>query len=243
MMDFTAWLEQVSPASPLAFGLVALAGLIMGVAPSSLPLFSVVMGTMAARRESGEEATKWQSLSFPSGFVLGIASVDTVVGALFGFLGMVVIQALAGSLALTNLGIGLLLVVIGLALLRLIRVPGLRLGVEPRTAASFGGGYLMGIPFGLSTCPACTPIVLPVLAAAAATGKPWLGAALPFTFGLARGLPLIVAGAATGAVKHMRKLAPLVPRIERVGGVLVLIGAAFFFYQSAVHAGLAPPFV
>ena len=54
MLNFTDWLEQVSPASPLAFGLVALAGLVMGLAPSSLPLYSVVMGTVAARRDSGE---------------------------------------------------------------------------------------------------------------------------------------------------------------------------------------------
>ena len=40
MMDFTALLEQISVVSPLAFALVALAGLIMGVAPSSLPLLA-----------------------------------------------------------------------------------------------------------------------------------------------------------------------------------------------------------
>lgn len=241
MADFAGWLEQVSVTSPLAFGLVALAGLVMGVAPSSLPLLSVVVGTVAARKDAQGPVGRWQALSFPSAFVLGIATVDAVAGALFGFVGTVVIRVLAGSLVITNLVIALLLVAVGLALLRVVRVPWLRLDAEPRTATSFGGAFALGIPFGLSTCPACTPMVLPVLGAAAATGNPWLGAALLFTFGLARGLPLVVAGAAAGAVKHVRHLAPLVPQIERAGGILVLISAAYFFYSSAVFAGLAPP--
>lgn len=241
MLDFAGWMDQISVASPLAFVLVALAGLVMGVAPSSVPLFSVVVGTVAARRDAEERAGRWQGLSFSSGFVLGIATVDAIAGALFALVGKLVIQVLAGSLVITNFVLGLLLVVIALALLRIIRVPWLRTDAQPRTAASFGGAYALGIPFGLSTCPACTPMVLPVLAAAAATGEPWLGAALLFTFGLARGVPLVVAGATAGAVKHMRHVAPLVPQIERAGAVLVLVAAAYFFFQSAIAAGLTPP--
>jgi hypothetical protein len=43
----------------MSFGLAALAGLAMGVAPSSLPLFSVVMGTTAARREPDGPVDPW----------------------------------------------------------------------------------------------------------------------------------------------------------------------------------------
>jgi len=68
-----------------------------------------------------------------------------------------------------------------------------------------------------------------------------VGAALLFTFGTARGIPLLIAGAATDAAVHVRWAAPWVPRIERAGGVLVLIAAALFLYQSAVYAGLVPP--
>lgn len=84
---------------------------------------------------------------------------------------------------------------------------------------SFGGAFALGLPFGFSTCPACTPMTLPILAAAAATGSLWLGAALMFAFGLARGAPLLVAAVATD---------------------LVLLAAAYFFYLSAFQAGLAP---
>ena len=241
MSDLLAQLQSIPADSVAAFALVALAGLVMGVAPSSLPLMSVVVGTVAAREDTRDRAAERRALLFAGGFVLGIATVDAALGAVFGFAGDVVIRALAGSLALTNLLLAALLVVIGLALLRVIRVPWLRLDARPREVASFGGAYALGIPFGLSACPACTPMVLPILGAAAATGEAWLGAALLFVFGLARGVPLVAAGVATGTVKHLRRAAPLVPRIERVGGVLVLLAAVLFLYQSAAYAGLVPP--
>ena len=40
-------------------------------------------------------------------------------------------------------------------------------------------------------CPACTLLLLPVVAAAAATADPVMGAVLMFLFGLARGIPIV----------------------------------------------------
>jgi len=61
---------------------------------------------------------------------------------------------------LTNGMIAAVLAVISLALLRIIYVPGpLRGLARDRQTSSLGGAFLLGIPFGLSTCPACTPLV------------------------------------------------------------------------------------
>lgn len=237
-MELIAQLEHVSAASLTAVLIVAAAGLLMGVAPSSLPMYSVVVGSVAARTADSTRARR--GLLFALGFVLGLASADALIGALFGFFGQAVIAVLAGKLALMNLLIGLLLAVIGLALLRLIRVPWLRLNTKLRELKSFGGAFGLGVPFGFSTCPACTPMTLPILGAAAATGSLWLGAALMFVFGLARGTPLLVAAVATDLVKLVPRFAPVVSRIERVGGALVLLTALYFFYLSAFYAGLAP---
>lgn len=237
-MELIAQLEHVSVASLTAVLIVAAAGLLMGVAPSSLPMYLMVIGSVAAR--TAESARARRGLLFALGFVLGLASADAMIGALFGFFGQAVITALAGKLGLTNLLIGLLLAVIGLALLRVIRVPWPRLSAKPRELRSFGGAFGVGVPFGFSTCPACTPMTLPILGAAAATGSPWLGAALMFVFGLARGTPLLVAAVAADLVKLVPRFAPVVSRIERVGGALVLVAALYFFYLSAFYAGLAP---
>ncbi len=241
MMDLLAQFHELSITSLAAFGLVALAGLIMGFAPSSLPLVSVVVGSIAGRGPAEATPAARRGLLFAGGFVLGIATIDAAIGGLFGFVGDVVIRALAGSLAITNLVLAALLIAMGLALLRVIHVPWLRLQARPREVSSFGGAYALGIPFGLSTCPACTPMVLPVLGAAAASGQAWVGAALLFTFGVARGVPLLVAGAVTDAAMHLRRVTAWVPRIERAGGVLLLLAAFYFLYQSAAAIGLVPP--
>lgn len=242
MLDLSTLLEPISAMSPLAFALVAAAGLTMGVAPSSLPLFSIVVGYVAGQPGEQEARARSRALLLSSGFVLGMATVDAAIGALFGFLGYAVIQALTSYLLLTNLFLATLLVVFGLALLRKIRivVPVLRPALK-RTD-SFPAAYALGIPFGLSTCPACTPMILPILGAAAATGEPWLGAVLLFVFGLSRGVPLLLAGTATGAIKHMRQAGSWVPKIERASGWLLLLAAVYFFYQTAAYAGLVTPF-
>lgn len=151
-------------------------------------------------------------------------------------------RGLAGYLALTNLLLAGLLAVLDLALLRKIRiaVPGLTPVARP--VDSFAAAYALGIPFGLSVCPACTPMVLPILGAAAATGTPWLGGALLFIFGLARGVPLLAVGTAAGTIKRVRRFALWVPTIERASGLLLLGAALYFLYQSAVFAGLVSPF-
>ena len=242
MPDLAMLFDQISAMSPLAFAMVALAGLVMGVAPSSLPLFSIVIGYVAGQASDDELRGRTRGLYLASGFVLGMATVDAAIGALFGFLGSVVIQALADFLVLTNLLLALLLVVLGLALLRKIRIIFPALRPMMRRVNSFPAAYALGIPFGLSACPACTPMILPILGAAAATGEPWLGAVLLFTFGLARGVPLLVAGTVAGMVTQVHRAATWLPAIERVGGILLLLAAVFFLYQSAAYAGFATPF-
>lgn len=232
----TAWLNQASGVSAPVLAAVALAGLLVGVAPSSLPLYSVVGGYVG-----GQAGGRAKGLLLSAGFVLGQATIDAAIGILVGFLGMAVIIALARHLALTNLFLAAILVVLGLALLRKIHIVVPVLRPEARRVDTFGAAYALGLPFGLTTCPACTPMVLPVPGAAAATGSPWLGGLLLFVFALARGTPLLLVGAATQAVKRVPRFALWVPTIERAGGILLLVAALYFLYQSAVYSGLAPP--
>jgi cytochrome c-type biogenesis protein len=232
----TAWLDQASGMSVALVAAVALAGLLVGVAPSSLPLYSVVGGYIG-----GQASGRAKGLLLSAGFVLGQATIDAAIGILFGFIGLAVIIALARHLALTNLLLAAILLFLGLALLRKIHIVVPVLRPEARRVDSFAAACALGVPFGLTTCPACTPMVLPVLGAAATTGSPWLGGILLFIFGLARGIPLLLVGAATQVVKRAPRFTYWVPTIERAGGIVLLIAALFFLYQSAVYFGLVPP--
>jgi cytochrome c-type biogenesis protein len=232
----TTWLNQASGMSVLVLAAAALAGLLVGVAPSSLPLYSVVAGYVG-----GQAGSRARGFSLSTSFILGQATVDAGIGILFGFLGFAVIYTIARWLAVANLLIAAILIVLGLALLRKIHIVVPVLRPQAHRVETIGAAYALGVPFGLASCPACTPMVLPVLGAAAATGSPWTGGLLLFVFGIARGLPLVLVGTATQLVARMPRVTLWVPAIERVGGVVLLLSALFFLYQSAASAGIAPP--
>lgn len=232
----TTWLAHHQALSLLGLAGVALAGLLVGAAPSSLPLYSVVAGTVG-----GHAGRRTKGLLLSAGFVLGIATVDAAVGLLVGFVGFAVLAGIVRYLALTDLLLAALLVVLGLALLRKIHIVVPVLRPAARRVDTVIAAYALGVPFGLSTCPACTPMMLPILGAAAATGSPWLGGVLLFVFGLSRGVPLVLVGAAADGVKRVPRFTLWVPMVERIGGVLLLIAALYFLYQSAAAGGLVPP--
>lgn len=217
-------LEVLGSVSLAAFGIVFAAGFMMGLAPSSYALYPVVAGFVAG----DEERSGSRALTLSSAFVLGTATVDAALGALFGWLGGVVIEAVAGYLVLWNLLAAALLTLFGLALLRVVRVRWPVVRMTWRKAHSIPGAYALGIPFGLTACPACTPMVLPMLGAAAATGTWWFGALLMFVFGLARGVPLLLVGAGAGLIDRVRGGGRWIGSLERVAGALLLLAALYF---------------
>ena len=88
------------------------------------------------------------------------------------------------------------------------------------------------------TCPACTPLILPLALGAAATGQPLYGAALMGAFAIGRGIPLTVLGTYTAAFQKMGGVRSYVPWVERVVGILLLVGAAWFFREFLRVGGI-----
>jgi cytochrome c-type biogenesis protein len=241
LTDLATLLQDVTVLTPLALALVALAGLVVGIAPSSFPLLSVAAGLAAGRGATDSSKRRIEGLWLSVAFALGIATMDALIGALFGLAGFAVLRVLASVMAIAYGLLGIVLAITGLALLRVIHVAIPVLNPSTKPTRSFAGTYLLGLPFGLSTCPACTPLLLPVVAGAAATADPIMGAALMFTFGVARGIPIVVAGTAAGSLGRLRVTHGFIRWIERAGGGLLLAAAFYFFYQAAVYAGWFPP--
>ncbi len=234
-------LQNITVLTPLAVALVALAGLVVGIAPSSFPLLSVAAGLAVGRGRTHLVQRRIEGLWLSAGFALGIATMDAILGALFGLAGFAVLRVLANFLAIAYAVLGFVLAASGFALLRVVRVVIPVLAPSDKPTRTFVGSYLLGLPFGLSTCPACTPLLLPVVAAAAATADPVMGAALMFTFGLARGVPIVVAGAAAGVISRLRGTGRFIRWAERAAGALMLAAALYFLYQAAVYAGWLTP--
>lgn len=240
MSTLESILGDISGLTPAGILLMALAGLLVGVAPSSYPLLAAAAGFSASGQAATRRRTRYRGVLLASGFVLGVALVDAVLGALFGLFGFGVMRVLSPYMAHTYFLLSAVLLVLGLAMLRVIRINLRLVYASPRAADSFGAAVLLGIPFGLSTCPACTPLLLPVLMTAAGSGDAAMGAALLFVFGVARGVPILLVGAATGLLTRLGSAMLWVPRIERAAGIILLIATAAFAYQGGVYAGWLP---
>jgi len=241
MIELESLLQEITALTPLAVALVALAGFVVGIAPSSLPLISVVAGLAAGQGAAASGKRRVEGVWLSVGFAIGIATVDAVLGALFGLVGFAVLRVLASYLALAYALLAVILTVTGFALLRVIHIVIPVITPSAKPTASFLGSYLLGLPFGLSTCPACTPLLLPVVAAAATTADPLMGAVLMAIFGIARSVPIVVAGTLAGSLAHLHRTHRFILWVERTGGALLLAAALYFLYQAAFYAGWLSP--
>lgn len=237
MIDLEPLLQDITALTPFAIGLVALAGLVVGIAPSSFPLISVAAGLAAGRGAAESGKRRIAGLWLAVAFVLGIATVDAILGALFGLAGFAVMRVLARYLAAAYALLAVILVVAGLVLLRLVHIVVPTLAPSAKPASGFVSSYLLGLPFGLSTCPACTPLLFPVAAAAAGTADPLMGAVLMATFGLARGIPIVVAATVAGSMAGLRHVRPFTLWVERIGAALMFAAALYFLYEAGLYAG------
>ncbi len=224
-------LQIVSTISLFSFGLVLVAGFLMGISPAAFPVWSAVTGYVLG----GEGQDRRRAFVLALAFVLGIATVYTAFGVIFVVAGKVLqvgLKFVASRLPLWNGLIGLLLLGIGLHMARIRRFK-----VSPltkpvfRRAESPTGAYLLGIPFGLAACPSCTPLLLAILVAASATGQVWYGASLVFVFSIGFGVPLVAVATVARAATKMERWVAYGAKIERWAGWLLILTSFYFFWQ------------
>lgn len=223
-----------STVTPMALGLALVIGLLVAFAPSTLAMAPAVMGYVSA----GEEGSTRRAVALSAVFLGGLLLATMGVGALFALGGSAAIRAVSARLPLWY---GLLAVV-------LVAMAGVLLGgwqpslpgFVPRLPRTGGyvGAFLLGVPFGLTACPSCTPLLLPLAVGAGATGDPVYGAGLLGLFGLGRGVPLLLLGTLTGSLQTRQRVARWRATAERVVGVLLLVAAGWFAVSALTYAGL-----
>lgn len=191
-------------------------------------MLPLIVGYVGGSRELPRKRAFWISLVFSLGLaitfmLLGIAA--SLVGGLLG-----------GSTRIWYYLVAAVCFVIGLQMLGVLRMrePAwfgrLR---EKVTAKGLWGALLLGLVSGLVASQCGTPVLAVILTYVMAE-QPSLvyGAALLFIYALGRGVPIILAGTFTGALKDLRGLGRWSGTIEKVSGVILLL-VGFYFLWSA----------
>ncbi len=200
----------------IAFG----AGILSFLSPCVLPLVPAFLVTIA-----GEDAlaarSRARSLAHAGAFVLGFSAVFTLL-----WIAIAAVGALAGELVfrLQQAG-GVLLVVLGMHMLGLIRIPLLDRRLDVRLEGGTSGlprSFLIGTAFGLGMTPCVGPYLGTILTMVLGL-ELVSGGVLLLAYSLGMGVPFLVIGAGLGsAAVAARWLSRHVRAVNVAGGVVVI---------------------
>jgi len=205
--------------SALAF----LAGLLSFASTCVLPLVPAYVAYMGAAA-TGTEMTVRQQLKVLGNaalFVAGFASAFIALGASFGLIGA---DLKAYRPLLLQIS-GVALVLIGIALLTLGRIPGLmgekRFDIAHRLPRAPWASYVIGLAFAIGWTPCVGPILAAILLRAGSTGTAAQGAVLLAFYSAGLGLPFLIAAGLSGVLTR------LLARVRGAYATLNAVAAVF----------------
>jgi cytochrome c-type biogenesis protein len=219
----------------ISIGLAFLAGLASFLSPcvfSLVPVYVSYLGGCSASRVIGGEKTHDRFFTFVHGlaFVFGFSVVFVLLGATAGVLGAALFPI---RYWLTRIG-GVVVVIFGLNMTGLIRIPFLQYDLRYHTALQKTTGllpsFLMGVFFSAGWSPCVGPTLGAILTMALGGGSPVDGALLLSVYSLGLGIPFLLAALAIDWISvFLKRNAKILHYFEiAMGIVLVVIGIMLF---------------
>lgn len=219
---YQRWFDGQDTTNPLILLSLAFSGgLLASVSPCILALLPVnlsYIGTLkfVSRRDAVLKAGQ---------FVLGSVTVLSLFGLVSSFAGTVMVE-FRGHF---NIGVGLLMVLMGLGLSGLIRIP----LPHWQVPSPVTGPYGVGLTFALVSSPCASPVLFAVLAAAAATGSQILAVLTMVSYAFGYTALIFLASLFTGLVKSSRKLLSHSQSIVSIGSIFLLLTGIYYLWIGA----------
>ena len=222
----------------VGYGAALLAGVLSFLSPCVLPLvipYLGFLGGVTLRAAPGgavaEVPDRGRVLVAAGFFVLGFATVFTILGATASWLS----QLLAEHLDTLAAVAGIVLIAFGLHFAGVLRIDFLnyekRFHVRERPVSPLGA-YVVGLAFAFGWTPCVGPVLAGILTLAAGSDSVLEGAALLFAYALGIGVPFLLAAAFVAPFlrfvarfrRHVRAVELAVGGLLVVTGVMVLTG-------------------
>lgn len=222
--------------------LAFVAGVLSFVSPCHLPLVPVYVGYISGSAPQGRGATLAHALLL----VLGFSVVLVLLGASVGLVGYLLWEHMR---LIRRVG-GIVLIVLGLHLAGIVRIPFLyrevRFEMSRPARLGYPMSFLLGIIFGVGWTPCVGPILAGILLLASTTQTVGQGAFLLAVYSLGLGLPFLLTalslGSASGVVKRLNRYGNAVSAAS--GVLLILMGMLIYtnrLQQLAALFNWVPP--
>jgi len=206
------------------------AGILSFTSPCCLPLIPGYLSYVSALpvSELGSREARLVTFRASLRFVAGFAVVFTALGVSFAFVGAALLRHVPFLVRVAGVGI----IVMGLAMTGLVRVPALMRERRPfmsRVSPGSRGAFGLGMAFAIGWVPCIGPVLATILTAAAVTRTAAWGGLLLVVYSIGLGLPFIALGVgfqqARRSTEWLRRNGR---RLEVLGGVLmVAVGVLF----------------
>lgn len=226
-------LENVFTITPLGLLIAFFAGIIASLSPCIYPLIPVTVGIIGAASVS----TKYRSFLITLVFVLGIASVNTILGIISALFGILISQIFIHPL--TYFFLSLIFFFLGLSLWGKIRLNLPVFGFWGKLNAKRGlvSIFLLGAISSLAIIPCTFPVLGTILTLISIKKSVIYGAVALFLFSLGYGLILIIAGTFVTLVRKLPKQGKWTI-ISKNLTVIILVAIGFYFFIKFLSLSL-----
>src|SRR3989344_249802 len=208
-----------------------IAGLLTFLAPCTLPLvpayLTFIGGASVKDLVDKEKAKKARAKVFLNGvfFVLGFSAVFIILGLFAGTIGGFVA---GGRLWFARIG-GVLVILFGLTILNIIKIPQLlsekkfSINANSERRGTYGFSFLLGTIFGSGWTPCIGPVLGSILVIAGSSATAGSGALLLAVFSLGLAIPFLLIALGIGrSQKFIDKYADKLGFVTKTGGLLII---------------------
>ena len=232
------------PIEPVLFFSAFIAGLLMFLAPCTLPLLPAYLGFISGvterelREKEKRAGLRRKVLKNSIFFVLGFSFVVIFTGITAGMLGSFVPHYFGRALEILG---GILIMVFGLVLMGVLK-PALLTKERKISLPKWVGvgnprsSFLLGMAFSLGWTPCLGPIYGTILIFASSTETILVGALLLTIFSLGFSLPLLLFAVLIGQATYLvEKISPYLRTISVLGGIgLLAIGLSLLLGDTLI---------
>jgi cytochrome c-type biogenesis protein len=233
----------------ISVGLAFLAGLASFLTPCVFSLVPAYVGYLGGRSAAAAKAEtsqgRWETLAHGLAFVLGFSVVFILLGVAASALGGVLYNA---RYWISKVG-GIIVILFGLHMTGLLRIPFLEYDLRPQTNIEKQSGYfssfVLGIFFSFGWSPCVGPILGSILTALISSGLGvGEGVKLLSAYSAGLAIPFLAAALAIGWVtRSLRKYGKFMHYVEIGMGVVLIIMGVLLFLGTFEQLGRFGPFV
>jgi cytochrome c-type biogenesis protein len=214
---YQEWFTKQDTANPLVLiPLAFVGGLIASVSPCILALLPLNLTYIGTRNIT----SRGDAFIKAGLFVLGNVIILGLFGLVSSFAGAVMVEY-RGHI---NVVVGAIILVMGLGLLGLIKIPLPQINVDGSNFGPFG----VGLTFALVSSPCASPVLFAVLAAAGASGSQLLAVLTMASYAFGYTIIIFLASLLTGFAKQARLLLQYSENITKFGSVALILAGIYY---------------